>query len=770
MAKTKIEIEDGASANLKKIGNEAEATDEKVVSLKTQIRKLTQELTSLDPDDARYDEVAKKIGQLKDQMLDAGDAVKSQTGPAFEGMNNTFGIMTNQISNLDFEGLGRSLTSMGANVKKVDFKTLNQEIGGLIKGIANLGKALLSNPIFLIAGAVAGIIAYWSELQALWNSAKIDKLEKAKKVLDDQAVALERQVNIQKKVQGSNADTYDQEMKILVVKKQSAQKEIELASLKGDTEAQTEAIKKKEQAVYDIKLLQAQQQGEINKALDDARRLVDKDYDAQRKKEEASKEFVKAQQNIVKIEEEKIEKGRQNEQLMGSAFKYSKDQTVELHKQSSIQKGNGSMLMAQNQQQEKKTNFVERELTVHEQALANKKSELAVLKEGAKVAQESIKTAEQLKAEADAQARAEERKRKAIEAAQKLKEDIKGIEERISEVLRSQMDDYEKELFNVQKVQEQELKRFNDAKKSEKEIAQLKAVHAFELQLIMDKYDKIEADKAKEKLKKEQEDAQARIIAKQQEIDDLQAIIDKADEENQNAKLSEREQEIRGVQDKYFELKTLAENNKMDTTALVEAERREKQEINDKYDKEELDKKTALEKAKHDAQVQWAEKGLGAIQALGDAVFAHQFNQVQKGSKEEEKLRRKQFNFNKAMQLGGAIIDTAKATIASLASAPVAIGGVPNPAGIASLALVGVTGAASVAKIMATRFESPSPNLSSSGGGSGGGSSSSLPALDTSFLRNRPDQQQAPLHAYVVSSQVSTSLEAQALIKNQSRL
>lgn len=769
MAKTKIEIEDGASASLKKIGNEAEATDEKVVSLKTQIRKLTQELTSLDPDDARYDEVARKIGHLKDQMLDAGDAVKAQTGPAFEGMNNTFGIMTGQISNLDFEGLGRSLTSMGANVKKIDFKTLNQELGGLIKGIANLGKALLANPIFLIAGAIVGIIAYWDELQALWNSAKLEKLEKAKKILDDQAVALERQVGIQKKVQGNNADTYDQEMKILVIKKQSAQKEIDIASLKGDTEAMTEAIKKKEQAVYDIKLLQAEQQGQINKALDDARRLLDKDYDTQKKKEEASKEFVKAQENIVKVEQEKVEKGRQQEQLMGKAFEYTRDQTVELHKQNNLQKGNGSMLMMQNQQQEKKKNFVERELTANEQALQNKKQELTLLKEATKEAQEQVKTAEQLKAEADAQAKAEERRRKAEEARQKLKEDIKSIEERISEVLRSQMDDYEKEVYAVQKVQEQELKRFHDAKKSEEEIANLKAVHAYELQLIMDKYDKIEEDKAKEKLKKEQEEAQARIIAKQQEIDELQAIIENADEENQMARLSDREQEVRAVQDKYFELITLAEKQKLDTSSLVEAQRRETKDINDKYDQEELDKKIALEKAKHDAQVEWAEKGLGAIQALGDAVFAHQFNQVQKGSKEEERLRRKQFGFNKAMQLGGAIIDTAKATIASLASAPVAIGGVPNPAGIASLALVGVTGAASVAKIMATRFESPSPNLSTTSGGGGGGGSS-LPVLDTSFLRNRPDQQQAPLHAYVVSSQVSTSIEAQALIKNQSRL
>lgn len=770
MAKTKIEIEDGASASLKKIDSAAENTSGSVNSLRKQIKELTLELQSLDPDDVRYGEVAQKLGNLKDQMADTADAVRTQTGPAFEGMNNTFGIMSGQIANLDFEGVGQSLSHLGANVKKVDMKSLSDGIGGLIKGFANLGKALMANPLFLIAGVVAGIIAYWDDLQALWNSAKIEKLEKAKQALDGQVTAMERQLNIQKKVQGNNVNTYDQELKILQTKKKSADAEIEIASLKNDTEAMTAAIEKREQAVYDIKLLQAQRQGEINKALEDARRLTDKDYDLQKKKEEASKQFTENSQKIIEDETKKVELGRTQEKIMGQTYSNATGLSQEMHKQQTLQKGNGSMLMAQNTEQKKKLNYVERDNTISEQVLENKKQELDLLKKAAEQAEEQVKSAEQLKAEAEAQAKAEERRRKAEEKAQKLKEDIKSIEERISEVLRSQMDDYEKEVFAVEQVHEKELQRFKDAKKSEEEIANLKAVHAYELQLIMDKYDKIEAEKALEKAKKEREEAQARVIAKQAELNELQALIEKAAEENEMAQLSQKDRELRIIQDKYFELITLAEQQKMDTTELVEAERREKQAVNDKYDKEELDKQVALDKAKHDSQVEWAQKGLTAIQALGDAVFAHQLNQVEKGSKAEEALRRKQFNFNKAMQLGGAIIDTAKASIASLASAPVAIGGVPNPAGIASLALVGITGAASVAKILATRFESPSPNLSNNTGGTGSGGGSSLPMLDTSFLRNRPDQQQAPLHAYVVSGQVATSMEAQALIKNQSKL
>lgn len=72
---------------------------------------------------------------------------------------------------------------------------------------------------------------------------------------------------------------------------------------------------------------------------------------------------------------------------------------------------------------------------------------------------------------------------------------------------------------------------------------------------------------------------------------------------------------------------------------------------------------------------------------------------LEKGSKEEEEMARKQFNFNKGMQLGLAIIDTAKAVTSSLAQSPVAIGPIPNPAGIASLAFAAISGAATIASI-----------------------------------------------------------------------
>ena len=139
----------------------------------------------------------------------------------------------------------------------------------------------------------------------------------------------------------------------------------------------------------------------------------------------------------------------------------------------------------------------------------------------------------------------------------------------------------------------------------------------------------------------------------------------------------------------------------------IEAEYQAKK---DAIKKEGTDKEKALNEEAVKQGFDIAEKSLQSIQNLSDIYFSSKMGKLEKGSAEEEKFARKQFEINKAMQIGGAIIDGAKAVTASLASSPVAIGVVPNPVGIASLALAVTSSVASIAKIASTKF-----------GGTGGG-------------------------------------------------
>ena len=149
--------------------------------------------------------------------------------------------------------------------------------------------------------------------------------------------------------------------------------------------------------------------------------------------------------------------------------------------------------------------------------------------------------------------------------------------------------------------------------------------------------------------------------------------------------------------------------------ALVEGNEAAKELIRIKYAEKEKD----LRLGQAAAAVELAQKTNESLQGLADLYFSIKMANVKKGSAEEEKAARQQFKVNKGLALTGAILSTAMAAIKSLSQAPLAIGPVPSPIGIASLAATILTGAASVAKIAATQYNSTS-------GGGGGGATASL--------------------------------------------
>ena len=129
--------------------------------------------------------------------------------------------------------------------------------------------------------------------------------------------------------------------------------------------------------------------------------------------------------------------------------------------------------------------------------------------------------------------------------------------------------------------------------------------------------------------------------------------------------------------------------------------------------KEAEEKKRAEQLKTADAALDYAGQSISAIEGITNLAMENKLKKVKKGSKEEEALLKKQFQLNKSMQLAGAIVDAGKAITASLASSPIAIGPIPNPAGIASLAFAAVTSATNIAKIASTTFTSgtaPSTN------------------------------------------------------------
>lgn len=125
-------------------------------------------------------------------------------------------------------------------------------------------------------------------------------------------------------------------------------------------------------------------------------------------------------------------------------------------------------------------------------------------------------------------------------------------------------------------------------------------------------------------------------------------------------------------------------------------------------------------------QLTHAQSYATSLNNLAQAVFITANRFGKQDEKNSEARAKKQFKIQKGLQLGMAIIDAAKAITSSLAIAPVAIGPIPNPAGIASLALAISSSVASIAKISSQQY---TPG-STSGGSSPSAPNVNVPALN----------------------------------------
>jgi hypothetical protein len=135
------------------------------------------------------------------------------------------------------------------------------------------------------------------------------------------------------------------------------------------------------------------------------------------------------------------------------------------------------------------------------------------------------------------------------------------------------------------------------------------------------------------------------------------------------------------------------------------------------------------------------------------------------------------FVLQKALAIGQVVVDTQREIAGYYANPTWKL----SPDGGIALATAASTAAklraaTSIATIAGTTIGKfmggGSASVGSGGTGSGfsaSGTTAPSPA-NFAFLQNQPNQQQPPLQAYVVSGQVSSNLEAQQLIQNQSRL
>lgn len=665
LAATSTAINSGAQS----FDNVAVAQDEVVASsksLKAQLRELQAQLANTEPDSAKYRELSQAAGELKDKVQDAAQAVGTQAGGAFERVGGSLGLVTSRIASLDFEGAAEGAKLLAKNIGDIKPGDITKGIKGIGSALGSVGKALLTNPIFLIGAAIAAAVIYSKELLSL-----IDGVTDA-----DQAL-----LEVQKEKTAQAKQQFDAI---------GAQEE----SLKRQGFTEEEILQKKldalDAAILEAKITAnttaAQAQGQIDAAKRNA-------------------EYLKTFLDFISIPQRKI--AEFFEGFINTSIGLLNKLGFDFEKIDIVSKF------------DEVNNFIVKKIFDPEQvqkdtaaataAAAKELQGLENTRDGLLNSRDAKNKAAGEKAAADAKTEADKKLQTEIELAKKILDIRAKVAEESAKI--------------GEKIRKDSAKPIESAKS-----------------IITDFSAELTAQRDAEELRISfMEEGVEKEIA----LTDLK-FVRLRDQAGADAELK----------------KQIAKQNQDEVDAIVIAGE---------------EKKRQEQLATVNQGIELAQGAVNAIQGISDAAFANKLAKVKKGSAQEEALFKKQFQFNKKLQLAGATMDAAKAVTSSLAQAPVAIGPVPSPVGIASLALASATGIASIAKIAATKYESPASTSSSpppSIGGGGGGDTGSQPAqfnpLASSFLQDRPDQ--VTPRAYVLAGDVASQQEVREKVQDLARI
>ena len=277
----------------------------------------------------------------------------------------------------------------------------------------------------------------------------------------------------------------------------------------------------------------------------------------------------------------------------------------------------------------------------------------------------------------------------------------------------------------LQEIQEKYRRQIEDIKKNEKLTKAERETLTKQSQDLLAKAEldfqakktKIAEDAEKERLKKVADETEKTIALEDAKWLRLQELTTDAVEFEKLKAQQKFDEEVAAAGTNDELIKALTTQLQKDLTKIEEDAAKDRVQVKEDEEKK---KREAQLKTANDA-LAIAEDGVNSIQAIGDIAFAAKMKNVKKGSKEEEALAKKQFKFNKSLQLAGAIVDAGKAITASLAAAPLAIGVVPNPIGIANLIATAAMSATTIAKIAQTQFTSTSGQSAPDASGGGGG-------------------------------------------------
>ena len=125
-----------------------------IKSLRQELRETTIALQQAT--DPKYiEELQQKAGQLKDRMMDINAEINAMaSGSKFERVSSSLGLVGDSLRNMDFAEASERALLFAKTAKAITFKDAIGSVKELGSTFMTVGKAILTNPLFLIAGVI----------------------------------------------------------------------------------------------------------------------------------------------------------------------------------------------------------------------------------------------------------------------------------------------------------------------------------------------------------------------------------------------------------------------------------------------------------------------------------------------------------------------------------------------------------------------------------------------------------------------------------------
>jgi hypothetical protein len=180
-----VKLNKGMGVHKDTVGNYEGALTGLKAELKAARGEMVAIADTLGQSSKEYQAAAKRAGEIGDKIADAKDEAKAFQGDtAIENLGTRFGLLGDKVKSLDFKGAATQIRGIADISKAMTFKEAIAGLGGFGSALGQLGKALFTNPIFLIAGAIAAAVIAFKYFESQAEKLTTSMIERSKREMD----------------------------------------------------------------------------------------------------------------------------------------------------------------------------------------------------------------------------------------------------------------------------------------------------------------------------------------------------------------------------------------------------------------------------------------------------------------------------------------------------------------------------------------------------------------------------------------------------------